>query len=361
MSELLTDVHVQAKAVEIVRTFAVSAPVTDPELFAGRRTPHLISLLVAVAERGRHVIVYGRRGVGKTSLVNMIAPSLGDQVHVVVHNCREETSLEPLLRDAATAAPKTVIVLDDVHRVRNGEAPTALAEMIRALANSDTTLVVVGSADSPDSLVAGSASLDPRVIALRLPRMTPEEMREIVDNRIRRLSMTIDDGAKALIAALSHGQPYHAHLLSLKAAEDAVVRGRATHVDRDHVLAGMKRAIDEAPREMTAAWQAATRSPRVNLFAEVLLACALVPKHELGWFTSTGLTEPLREITGKKYTVNRFSQHLQEFSETRGPILQRAGTFHEYFYRFVNPLMESFAVMKAAAAGLWNPEHTLAG
>jgi len=361
MTELLTDEQMSAKAVEIVRTFAANAPVTDPELFVGRRRPHLISLLGAVAEQGRHAVVYGRRGVGKTSLVNMIGPSLGDQAQVVVHNCREETSLEPFLRDAANAAPKTVIVLDDVDRVRIGETPNFLAKTIRGLSNTDTTLVVVGSADSPDALVAGSASFDHGLVSLCLPPMTPEELSEIVDRRFRRLSMTIDAAAKGLIVVLSHGQPYHAHFLSVKAAEDAVVRGRAMHVARDHVLAAMKRAIDEAPGGMAAAWQAATRSPRVNLFAEVLLACALVPKHELGWFTSTGVSAPLWEITGQRYSVSRFSRHLQEFSETRGPILQRAGTFHQYFYRFVNPLMESYAVMKAAAAGLWNPERALAG
>ena len=359
MPKPLTDAQIQTKAVEIVRAFA-NAPVTDPELFAGRRSPHLISLLVAVVQRGQHVVVCGRRGAGKTSLVNMIAPSLGDQVRVVVHTCREETSLEPLLRDAASAAPNTVIVLDDVDRVRIGEAPKLLAQSIRALSNSDTTLVVVGSADWPDTLVAGSASFDGALLSLRLPPMTSAELTEIVDKGLQRLSMTIDPVARALIGHLSQRQPHFARVLSRNAAHDAVVRGRSTHIAREHVIEAMKRAIDGAPRSMAAAWQTATRSKRENLFAKVLLACALADKNEQGWFNTTGVSEAMRAITGEKYHLRKFTRHLREFSETRGPVLQRGGELYNYVYRFVNPLMESFVVMNATAHGLWKPDRRLA-
>lgn len=358
MPEPLTDAQVQAKAVEIVQTFA-NAPVTDPELFAARRVPHLMSLLVAVAQRGQHAVVYGRRGVGKTALVNMIAPSLGDQVKVVVHNCREEASLEPLLCDAATAAPKTVIVLDDVDRVRIGEAPKLLAKTIRALSSGDTTLVIVGAADSPDALVAESASFDGALVPLRLPPMTPAELGEIVERGLRRLSMTIDADAKKLIARLSCGQPRYTQLLALYAAHDAVLQGRSTHMVRSNVYVAARRVVDEAPPALAAAWREATHSKRENLFTQVLLACALTRKHELGWFQHDSVSQWLRALTGQRYHIRRFTRHLREFCETRGPILQRAGELYNYFYRFVNPSLESFIVMKATINGLWKPDRYL--
>src|SRR5262245_43432003 len=83
MSDLLTDAEVQAKAIAVVRTFTPAAPVTDRELFAGR-TEILVRVLVAASQHGQHVVIHGRPGVGKTSLANMIAPSLGDGARVVI-------------------------------------------------------------------------------------------------------------------------------------------------------------------------------------------------------------------------------------------------------------------------------------
>ena len=310
MSEPLSDEQVQTKALAIARTFTPNAPVTEQELFAGR-ADLLVRVLIAASQR-QHVAIYGRPGVGKQSLANMIAPALGEQQRIVVHRGRPEAPLEA------------------------GEA----------------TIVVAGVADSAEGLMPGAAGF-------LLPPMTAAEMRAVVDRNFSRLSMTIDDDAKALIAAMAHGQPRYAHLLGQYAALDVVLHGRSTHVARANVETAMKRAIAEAPASITAAWRQATSSKRVNLFQEVLLACALSPKHALGWFTSTGVTDALRMITGKRYQVRRFSRHLREFSETRGPILQRAGKLYEYFYRFVNPLMESWVVLKSTTDGLWDPKRGL--
>ena len=310
MAEPLSDEQVQTKALAIARTFTPNMPVTDRELFAGRREI-LVRVLIAASQR-QHAAIYGRPGVGKQSLANMVAPALGEQQRIVVHHGRPAAPLEA----------------------------------------GDATLVVAGDADSAEALLPGAAGF-------LLPPMMAAEMREIVDRNLSRLTMTIDDDAKALIAAMAHGQPRYAHQLAQFAALDAVLRGRSTHVARANVETAMKRAVAEAPASITAAWRQATSSPRVNLFQEVLLACALAPKHALGWFTTTGVTDALQMITRKHYQVRRFSRHLREFSETRGPILQRAGRLYEYFYRFVNPLMESWVVLKSTTDGLWDPKRGL--
>jgi hypothetical protein len=288
MPEPLNDAEVQAKALAIARTFTPDVPVSDPELFAGRQEP--LVRAVAAASQRQPVAIYGRPGVGKKSLRNMIAPSLGE---------------EP-------AAP-----------------------------------IVVADADSAEGLIAGGA-------AILLPPMTTVELNDAVDRNLRRLSMTIDDDAKALIAALSCGLPRYTHLLTQDAALDAVLRGRTAHIAPPNVKVAIRRAVDNAPAGFAAAWRQATRSPRVNLFQEVLLACALAPKHPLGWFRHDGVSQALKKITGKRYHIRQFTRHLQEFSETRGPILQRAGELYKYFYRFVNPLMESYVLVKATVDGLWN-------
>jgi ABC-type molybdenum transport system ATPase subunit/photorepair protein PhrA len=47
-------------------------PITQINLFAGRRDK-LRDLTIAVSQDGQHPIIYGERGVGKTSLANIVA------------------------------------------------------------------------------------------------------------------------------------------------------------------------------------------------------------------------------------------------------------------------------------------------
>jgi len=78
MSEPLSDEQVQTKAVAIARTFTSAAPVSERELFAGR-ADLLVRVLIAASQR-QHVAIYGRPGVGKRSLANMVAAELGPAV-----------------------------------------------------------------------------------------------------------------------------------------------------------------------------------------------------------------------------------------------------------------------------------------
>lgn len=67
--------------------FTPSSPMTVAELFAGRSTQ--IELLAeVVAERGRHAILYGEPGVGKTSTANILQhfiPVAPQKVHFIRH------------------------------------------------------------------------------------------------------------------------------------------------------------------------------------------------------------------------------------------------------------------------------------
>jgi MoxR-like ATPase len=57
--------------------FTPGAPINDRELFAGR-IEQIRQILSAVSQRGYHAILFGERGVGKTSLSNVLAELLRD-------------------------------------------------------------------------------------------------------------------------------------------------------------------------------------------------------------------------------------------------------------------------------------------
>src|SRR5688500_1864113 len=62
---------ISAKKFEANQLFTPSAPIAVAELFAGRQE-QAAKIVEAVGERGRHVIMYGERGVGKSSMAQII-------------------------------------------------------------------------------------------------------------------------------------------------------------------------------------------------------------------------------------------------------------------------------------------------
>ena len=56
----------------LLEVFSPSAPVDREEIFAGR-ADQLAALFVVSRQRGQHAVIYGERGVGKTSLARICA------------------------------------------------------------------------------------------------------------------------------------------------------------------------------------------------------------------------------------------------------------------------------------------------
>jgi hypothetical protein len=67
---VLSDLSVRATTVFQPRT-----PITTRDLFAGR-WDELMAVVDAVNQPGLHVVIYGERGVGKTSLANVVEPTI---------------------------------------------------------------------------------------------------------------------------------------------------------------------------------------------------------------------------------------------------------------------------------------------
>ena len=71
---------------EAGQLFSPSAPIDAGELFAGRAR-QLQALLDAVSQRGQHAIVFGERGVGKTSLVNVLPGFIQSERPILAARC----------------------------------------------------------------------------------------------------------------------------------------------------------------------------------------------------------------------------------------------------------------------------------
>lgn len=373
--------------------FTPSAPIDRRELFRGR-IDQVLQATSALVEPGRHVVLYGERGVGKTSLANLLGvgktslvnlltdfphiPLNGESLQTVRFNCNtqdtfrsiwqkafREMRVEPPaewndrrpdpdgVRSALTHLwPARIIVMDEFDRVEDDDTVSLMADTIKSLSDHacPTKLVIVGVADSVDQLIGEHESVQRAVEEVLMPRMELGEAFDIIDKGLGRLGMTIAPTARKRIARLAEGLPHYVHLLTLHAARSAVLSHRDT-VEPNDVESAVDKAVER--HSLRREYQRAVESAYPNnLFSRVLAACALADKNRLGYFTAGAVRDPMSRIMEKPYAIPSFAPHLRAFTEIeRGPVLRKAGTPRHYTYRFRNPLLQPFAILAALAEG----------
>jgi hypothetical protein len=374
---LTGDIAKYARLARISEAFTPRAPVDRLSLLSGRQT-QLMEVISAVGQKGLHVLLFGERGVGKTSLANVLAEIFANEnlpdFQATSVNCSTEDTFPTVWRHVfrelgleyeddglspedvryrlARLNPPALIIIDELDRLEDDDSLTLLSDTIKTLSDHAvaTTLVVVGVAGSVDELIGEHGSIERAIVQVEMPRMGTRELREILDKGFDHIGITVTVGAMEKITGLSEGLPHFTHLLGGYASERVVAD------DRDEVTVGdVDAAIERVVRTHTvqSAYQAATRSPRPdNLFQEVLLACALAPKDSLGFFTAGAIRDPLENVVGRRLQIPAFARHLNEFLQPeRGSVLYRTGAPRKYFYRFANPLMQPYVILAGLAEG----------
>jgi Cdc6-like AAA superfamily ATPase len=377
--------------------FTPSAPISKSSLFAGRQD-QISELINTVNSRGQHAALFGERGVGKTSLATVLKEFIGPFDFIFVStNCDASTTFKSicdnLVDEIAVACKKAgkgfktaegstqdiimsflsdkptpeqmrhlfedmecdaIVLIDELDRVRDKATTTRLADLIKTLSDHAVgcTFIMAGVADSLDNLIAEHLSIERALVQIKMPRMSSSELEQITAKGLHEVSMSIEAEATKRISKLSHGLPHYTHALSLHAAQTAVDRGSMV-VSKNDVLKAISKTISGAQQTVVRAYHDATSSPRGNLYSEVLLACALAETDDLGYFPASAVRGPMSKIMKKPYEIPAFSRHMNDFCEaSRGKILQRTGFPRRYRFRFVNPLMEPYVVMKGIAAKL---------
>lgn len=396
MAEPIEPRKAQALAFEASSVFTPSAPINDKALFAGR-IDQIRQVIDVVNQRGQHAIIFGERGVGKTSLANVLADFLSGGPAIVVRrvNCDtgdsydsvwkkifEEIQLQQVAqiggfggisqrpRSDATAeiiSPDVVkrqltlwssqshpvLVIDEFDRI-DDRYRTIFADTIKTLSDNAvrSTVVFVGVADNVENLISGHESIQRALAQIKMPRMSEVEIREIITTGLTRLGITIDPNVLSRIAVLSQGLPHYAHLLGLYSTRAALDQF-TVNIDMSVLDAAIRAAVGGVQQSIRSAWQKATLSSRKdNLFADVLLACALAELDDLGTFASQDVRVPMQGITGKPYDIPAFAQHLNEFSDDkRGNILKKIGGGRRFRYHFTNPLMPPYVIMRGFSDG----------
>jgi Cdc6-like AAA superfamily ATPase len=377
----------QARIYDALDAFTPGAPIDELDLLAGRG-PQIARMIETVMQRGLHAILYGERGVGKSSLANTFATKLlkgARLLNCIPINCHPGDDFSAVWRkvfrrleiDGETLAQKypgvidpdevvvelskfdlniiPIIILDEFDKLSGNDLRNRIANTIKNLSDRSVraTVIIVGVADSVSDLIEEHESILRCLRQIPMQRMNPDELREIIDKRLPRLGMKIRGDAMAHIISLSRGLPHYTHLFGQQSAKQCL-EDRQLTVDIKHVDKAIPNCISETAQTIREQYHKATLSPRKgNIYKEVLLAAALVQVDDLGYFAPADLQKPLAAMLQRQEAkVSLFGQHLKSLCEPdRGSILEQIGTDRKFRYRFVEPMMQPFILIQGLRTG----------
>ena len=270
------------------------------------------------------------------------------------------------LRTCAARSPRApgewgiriVFVFDEFDRVPRKTAKP-FTDLIKALSDYATpsTVILVGVSETVDDIISDHASIHRALIQVPMPRMKPDELRDILKKAEAALTVTFDERAASRIVQMSQGLPHYTHLVGQTAVRCAC-DDRTRHVGREHVNKAFIQAVNNAYQSIQTSYSNATHSAHPDaLYRQVLLACAMAAysaKDDQGLFQAVHLVEPLSIVLAKTVQISTFNKHLTEFCEdkNRGHALERKGQQRSYRYRFVDPLMPPYVIMKGLSSRL---------
>lgn len=270
--------------------YTPSQPVFDPRMFAGRLGV-LKAAIRAIEDQRLHLVVYGERGIGKTSLLHMLTSAARDARYIVAYmSCGAASNFDETFRSVATEIPllfhrdyapttaeaeagtslasllpsgpllprrfgdlcnkltgtRVLIILDEFDRAENVQFRRDVAELIKILSDRSVRvqLVIAGVAADLAELVEHIPSVRRNILAIPVPLMSAEEIGELVANGERTAGITITPAARERIITISAGSPYIASLICHHAALDALDNQRLD-VSPSDVASALEHALGE--------------------------------------------------------------------------------------------------------------------
>lgn len=267
----------------VLAVFNPSQPVEDRSQLLGR-SAELNQLLGAMLDMRTHALVFGARGAGKTSLVRAFGDYADQRGHIVLYLscggiCDFATIFAPYLDDlpdicflpdereevrrlianlpsdfgaralaavlARVRQRDVIFVIDEFDRVTDAGTRAEIAALMKLLSDqrARVQLLFVGIARDVGELIGAHPSLRRHLVAVPLRRFDTSSMSDLFERGGRRTGLQFSPEARAMIAAMSVGSPYHLRLFCFCSAMAAIDR-QVTTIGLAQSEAGLRFALE---------------------------------------------------------------------------------------------------------------------
>lgn len=374
------------------QVFTPGFPVSHQDMFAGRME-QLQRVIDTLQSPGRHPVLFGQRGVGKTSLANILGQVFKNLLAVKVScdgsdtfatvwnrvlmsasvrfkqkalgfngedseksitlgqalghdpNLAKPAEIADLLRRMNAPA---VVIFDEFDKLAAPETKAAFADLIKIVSDTapQAKLVVVGVAENIHELVGEHASIERNLVHVELPLMSDGEIETIFTKGLDRLGITYENSVVEQVPKLAGGFPHYAHLLGLACAK-AVISSDAAGVTHVHFDQACSIALQDAIEKYRDAFARATATTQISRYPRVLAACGYAQTDGRGVFRATDVVDAFRRVFGESLSIQAVVPALGEFlSPDRAGVLAPVMVAGRQCYRFTDPMMRPYCRLK---------------
>lgn len=374
--------------------FSPTSPIREKDFFFGRIN-QLERIADAINQEGQHAILYGERGVGKTSLANIMAKSY-TQLYPIKITCDKSDNFKTLwsrafeaiqfskttkgvgfipqvttqinnmknyIENLSSIKPSNIVTLlnsfennlrllfifDEFDNIVNDKTRSLFADLIKSLSdnNNNTTIVLVGIADSIESLIGNHQSLERCLKQVKMPRMKKEECEEIIDNGLKILELTIDNKVRKQIVDFSSGFPHYVHLLCEIGCRE-LIKNNKTFFSETYLMIAIKKGIENTSEQLRISFRKAILSSNsTSKWKNVIFSCANAEVDDFNAFSITEIVKNYNKLTNSNITNGSINYNLNQLlTEDRGEILVKLGKGKSTKYMFNNPMMRAFIKLK---------------
>ena len=344
---------------KIKKVFTPAKPMVD-KFFCGRED-EIRMIVDSLNTSGCHVVLFGDRGVGKTSLAGHACKYYQDEIEnkaIVKVSCASSDTFESIVERifadrnivikekiqteksvgyAETGIKKTetihntvqsftpdwvveklkkekcIIIIDEFDMLTDQNEKKKFSQFIKFLSDSDDdidiSLLIVGIALSIDELMKGHASIDRCLTQVHLNRMSEEELLKIIENGEKETKLHFEKEVKNEIVSTSLGFPYYVHLLALETSKVAVLDNRKK-VTTDDFKQGLENALKSVDQSLKKKYSEVIGNNESISKKKILYAAAKVG--DKGKFTMQKWIETYKDLYKENIenvTINNATQN----------------------------------------------------
>ncbi|WP_044267994.1 nSTAND1 domain-containing NTPase [Bacteroides timonensis] len=371
------------------RVFTPHTPINDISLFKGR-TVEVRQILSTLNTPGQHVLLFGERGVGKSSLANVTSKQIVNitNKHLISKKCsktdnfktivekvlifvgvnplesrnskrteigfsgaafetsRELSGYEDRLNSPSWVAEKikdanVLFLIDEFDSIKEESDKFKIAELVKLLSdyNSDIKLFIVGIAETSSKLTQGHPSVQRCLKEIKLQKMQNEELFRIIVDGEQKLGIEFSRESRRRICVLSSGYAHFTHLIALKASEEAIINNQP-YIDLPDVNRAIEKSVDECVDTLSTSYKDAISSfsaSTIDKYRKILYAISLCNDE---FIRSAEIRKEYSRIFKENITQGTLNNFLSKIvASDTSKLLKRLG---KGVYRFNDPRMISY-------------------